>query len=276
MKYPVARSLLATLLLACGSSDAAGTPAPAGPQEAATAFDQEHTLWTGILRARVHEDGFDYGGLKKDPAPLQAYLKALHAVTPAQLNGWSQPQRFAFWINAYNAHTIQKVVENYPIDSIKDLSGALGLSSVFDKEFIPMRAFHPDGKAEDLSLNDIEHGILRKQFKDARVHAAINCASHSCPRLRNEAFVASRLDEQLDQQMRTFVNDPVRNHIDPARKELAVSEIFKWFSEDFERDAHSVKEFLIRYAPPEEADFIRSTRMSYLDYGWKLNDSPSE
>jgi len=168
------------------------------------------------------------------------------------------------------------VIDNYPLKSIRKLDGAFGLKGVFDKDFIPMKAHHPEGKDEELSLNDIEHGILRKKFRDARVHAAINCASKSCPPLRAEAFTAEKLDAQLDEQMRAFVNDPARNRIDPAKKELEISEIFKWFEEDFERDAKSVKEFLVRYVPPERAELVRNAKIRYLDYDWDLNDVPKK
>ena len=135
-----------------------------------------------------------------------------------------------------------------------------------------MKSLHPDGENEELALNDIEHKILRKRYKDARLHAAINCASASCPPLRNEAFTADKLDAQLDEQMRAFVNDAARNHVDPAQKKLELSEIFKWFAEDFERDAKSVQEFLIRFAPAEKAEFIRGAKIRYIDYDWSLNE----
>ncbi len=246
-------------------------------QEARAGFDQAHGAWTEVLRACVRDGGFDYALLKKDRSKLDAYLAAVHAVTPEELAGWSDEQRFAFWINVYNAHTIQKVVDHYPLESIKDLSGAFGLKSVFDKEFIPMRAHHPEaaqGTRDELSLNDIEHGILRPKFKDARVHAAINCASKSCPPLRDEAFVAERLGLQLDEQMRSFVNDPGSNRFDREKKELRLSEIFEWFAEDFERDAGSVREYLLRFAPREDEELIRSAKIEYLDYDWDLNDVP--
>jgi len=259
------------VLLGCALASAA-----LAGRGAQSSFDHGHALWTEVLRSCVRGDGFDYAKLKQDPAKLRAYLDALHAVTPAELAGWSEAQRFAFWINVYNAHTIQKVIENYPLKSIRKLDGAFGISTVFENRFIPMPAHHPEGKDDELALNDVEHKILRAQFKDARLHAAINCASKSCPPLRNEAFVAERLDQQLQEQMKTFVLDPARNHIDPAQKELAVSEIFKWFSEDFERDAKSVQEYLIRYVSPEQADFLRSAKLRYLDYDWDLNDVPKK
>ena len=256
-------SLSALLVLALPAAAAQGA-----------GFDHSHATWTEVLKGCVRDGGFDYAKLKQDRSSLDAYLGVLHAVTPEELAGWSEKQRFAFWINTYNAHCIQKVIDNHPLKSIRKLDGAFGINKVFDKGFIPMKAHHPDGKNEVLALNDIEHKILRKKFKDARVHAAINCASRSCPPLRDEAFTADELDAQLDEQMRAFVNDPSRNHLDPARKELELSEIFKWFAEDFERDSRSVKEFLIRFAPADKAEFIRAAKIRYLDYDWDLNDVP--
>jgi hypothetical protein len=242
-------------------------------QATKSAFDHGHAAWSKVLAASVRDGGFDYARLKKDRAEFDAYLGSLKAVTPAELEGWTKEQRFAFWINTYNAFCIQKVIDNYPLKSIRKLDGAFGITSVFEKAFIPLRAHHPDGKDEDLALNDIEHKILRVQFKDARLHAAINCASASCPPLRNEAFVAERLDAQLEEQMRTFVNDASRNTIDPAKKELALSSIFDWFAEDFERDAKSVKEYVARYAP-DKAEFVRGAKLRHRDYDWDLNDVP--
>jgi hypothetical protein len=239
-------------------------------------FDQEHALWTRVLQRFVRDDEFDYGGLQRDQDGLSAYLKQLHADSLEQLAKWTAEQRYAFWVNAYNAHTIQLVVGNYPLASIRKLDRALGLKSVFDKEFIPMKAHHPDGADDELSLNDIENEILRKKFKDARVHAAINCASVSCPPLRNEAFTASKLEAQLDGQMRAFVNDPDRNKIDAEQDQLQISEIFKWFKEDFERDSGSVREFLLRFAPDGDAELIREAKLRYIDYDWDLNDTRKE
>lgn len=269
--------LLALVLASC-SAPAVPTAHPAlasgtDPALPRAPFDQAHTLWDGILRAHVRGDDFDYGALAKAPDELYRYLGQLHAVTPAELAGWSREQRFAFWINAYNAHTVQKVVENYPLESIRKLDKAFGLKSVFDQAWIPMAAFHPDGKDDELSLNDIEHSILRPRFQDARVHAAINCAAESCPPLLNEAFVAERLDRQLESQMRAFVNDSSRNRFDRAEGVVRLSEIFKWFQEDFEHDAGSVVEYLLRFAPPEDAAFLRRAKVRYLDYSWDLNDA---
>jgi hypothetical protein len=262
------------VLLSCAlpgpPPDSPGAPRP---QAEARAFDHTHAAWTEILRSCVRADGVDYAALKEDPLRLERYLAELHAVTPDETLHWSEKQRFAFWINVYNAHTLQKVVQHYPLGSIRDLDTALGLKTVFDQDFIPMRGFHPDGKDRDLSLNDVEHGILRRKFKDARVHAAINCASASCPPLLGEAFVAERLDEQLDEAMRAFVTDGKRNHFLRDKNRLELSRIFEWFAEDFERDAGSVEEYLVRFAAPEDAEFVRQAKVSYLAYDWDLNDA---
>lgn len=266
---------------ACAAGPAASGPLDAPPpvalpSSAPRAFDHSHRLWDGILRRHVHGDAFDYAALAKDRGDLDAYLRTLHAVTPEQLASWSREQRFAFWINTYNAHTVQKVVDHYPIRSIKKLSGAFGLNSVFDDRFIDMPALHPAGKKKKLSLNDIEHEILRKRFKDARVHAAINCASRSCPPLRNEAFVADRLDRQLDEQMRAFLADSSRNRYDHAKGILWLSKVFDWFEEDFVRDRGSVRDYVLAYCPEDERDFVRNAKIRYLDYDWSLNDVPAE
>ncbi len=274
---------LATLTLAACAigSGASSDPTPArgasvaapAADETAAAFDHTHAAWTRVLAGTVRGDRFDYAALARDPAPLKRYLDALHAVTPEELAGWTREQRYAFWINAYNAHVVQKVVERYPIESIRDLDKALGLKSVFDQAWIPMEALHPTRPGSKLSLNDVENEILRERFQDARVHAAINCASLGCPPLLAEAFVPERLEAQLEQQMRAFVLDRERNRFDREKGVAQVSKIFEWFSGDFERDAGSVRDWLIRFSPPEDAAFLRGAKIRHQDYSWKLNDA---
>ncbi len=242
--------------------------------KATDGFDHTHALWTEVLKAHVKGDRFDYEALKRDPQKLRRYLDRLHAVTPAELASWTREQRYAFWINVYNAHTVDLIVGEYPLDSIRDLGGLF--SKVWDKEFIEMRAHHPDGKDDELSLDDVEHAILRPRFEDARIHAAVNCASIGCPPLRNEAFVAERLDAQLDEQMRAFLADESRNRFDRAGNRVRISKIFDWFAGDFERDAESVRAYLRRYHPGDDDAWIQDAKVDYLDYDWDLNDVPKE
>lgn len=239
---------------------------------ATESFDHEHKLWTELLAAHVAPAGFDYAALDKDRAKLDAYLAQLRAVTPAELAAWTREQRYAFWVNAYNANCVALVLTEYPIDSIKDLGG--WFSPVWKKSFIDMPSLHPSGKARKLSLDDIEHAILRPQFKDARVHAAINCASVSCPPLRNEAFVPARLDQQLDDSARKWLADPTRNRFDRTAARAELSEIFKWFEDDFTREG-GLQAWIAKFAPAEHAQWLSTASkldVRYLDYSWKLND----
>ena len=275
---PLVTPALVAALLAISSLTPAGWAAPGPADPPATRaveedFDHTHARWTAVLAQHVHGDRFDYAALRLDRTPLDDYIIQLRVVGADQLAGWTREQRYAFWINAYNAHVVQLVMDNYPLESIKDLGGLF--SPVWKKRFIKLKALHPGGSGKELSLNDIEHEILRPRFKDARVHAAINCASIGCPPLRSEAFVAERLDEQLDGQVRQWLADSNRNQYEPQEATLRVSEIFDWFEEDFERDAGSVRKWIARYAPPEEVEWLRATkqvRVKYLNYSWKLNE----
>jgi hypothetical protein len=244
-------------------------------QEPAGPFDHEHALWTDVVKEHVRGDRFDYQGLIEDRGKLDRYLQALHAVTPAELEGWKREQQMAFWINVYNAHIVHLVASNYPLENIKDLGGLF--SPVWKKEFIAMGAFDPDGKGEKLSLDEVEHEILRKRYPDARVHAAVNCASVSCPPLRAEAYVGERLQEQLDEMTRAWLADPSRNRFEPEKGRARVSAVFKWFREDFERDGGSLRKWLAKYAPPEAAEWLETAKkvdIDHLDYDWSLNDLP--
>ncbi len=244
-------------------------PAAARP---APEFDHSHALWTEILSEHVDGDRVDYAKLKQDHATLDRYLAALHAVKPDELASWTRDQQYAFWINAYNAHCVALVVSKHPVESIKDIGGLF--SSVFEKEFIDMPALHPLRKAKKLSLDDIEHEILRPKFKDSRTHAAVNCASLSCPPLRPEAFVAERLDEQLDEQVKRWLADPARNEFDETNSRIRVSKIFDWYEEDFVRDGGSIVGWIAKHAPEREAAWLKDAkvRVEFLDYSWKLND----
>lgn len=220
-----------------------------------------HEIWDGLLKKYVKADGFvDYKNFQRDTLELKRYLDLLASSHPAK--DWPRNEQMAYWINAYNAFTVQLILQNYPVKSIKDIKrGIAFVNSVWDIKFI-----HLGDKTYD--LNNIEHGILRPDFKDARVHAAINCASYSCPRLRTEAYTAAKLEAQLDDAMRSFINDPLRNKVSPKKAEI--SEIFNWFGGDFKRDAGSVRSFLKKYA---KAGIREDTPVSYIDYDWRLNEA---
>lgn len=250
---------------------------------AASAFDHQHTPWTRLLASHVvtSPDGrasrVRYAAFATDRPALQAYLATLSAVTPTEYQGWTRPQRLAFLINAYNAFTIELVLTRYPrLDSIRDL-GSL-FRSPWRIAFVPLLG-------DVRSLDDIEHGLIRAPgtFDDPRIHGAVNCASIGCPMLAPEAYVADRLDAQLDDAMARFLADRSRNRFDPGRGRLEVSRIFAWYRDDFERGArglHRLQDLFARHADrlaDREADRRRlregQAPIEFLDYDWRLNDA---
>ncbi|MEM6268461.1 MAG: DUF547 domain-containing protein [Bacteroidota bacterium] len=214
------------------------------------------------MQQHVSPDGVvDYRGFIRDRVALRAYLDLL-AAHPPERKTWTDDERKAYWINAYNAFTVDIVTRNYPVASIKDIGPALSIpfvNSVWDIKFIRIGE-------ERLDLNNIEHRKLRKGFGDARIHFAIVCASASCPRLRNEAFVAERLDQQLDAQARAFINDEFRNRIRP--NELELSKIFSWFKGDFTQETDLIG-YLQAYT---EIELNPRAKIASKKYDWGLNE----
>jgi hypothetical protein len=187
-------------------------------------------------------------------------------VTAAEYDAWTREQKLAYWINVYNAFTVRLVVDHYPLRSIRSIGVLPG--SAFRKSFIPMKSL----RGRKLSLDDVEHEILRREFDEPRIHFAIVCASLSCPVLRGEAYRARELDSQLDHAAREFVRDPRRNRFDAGAGIFHASAIFKWFREDFERGG-SLRSFLSSYTDRAAAAALRNgdARIEYLDYDWSLN-----
>ena len=250
--------------------------------QATPGFDHSHAAWTNLLRKHVRlvrggqASQVSYAGFATDRAALRAYLDSLSAVTPATFAGWTTPERQAFLINAYNAFTVERVLTRYPdLKSIRDL-GTL-LASPWRPRWIPLLG-------SKVSLDDIEHAMLRKRgdYDDPRVHFAVNCASIGCPALREEAFVAARLDAQLDEQTLRFMGDRTRNRWNAARGRLELSKIFDWYGEDFRlghRGIASLAAFAARHADaladtPSDRERIRSGRVdiAFIEYDWALND----
>lgn len=174
--------------------------------------------------------------------------------------------RLAFWINAYNVLVIDLVVRNYPIDDIRDLGGLL--TPVWKLE-----AGRVGGRP--VTLHEIEHGVLRP-LGDPRIHAALVCASTSCPSLRREPYSAERIPDQLEDAMQAFLADPRKGlAVDRARRRVRLSRIFDWFEEDFEA-AGGPLEYVSRKAPKSERSWLakppEGLRRDYFDYDWTLND----
>jgi hypothetical protein len=230
------------------------------PSQKTAAATVDHEIWAELLGKYVKPGGVDYTGFKSEEGKLDQYLKVLEHT---DLKTLSHNELFAFYINAYNAWTIKLILSAYPgVKSIKDLGNFF--KSPWEKKFV-----HING--EVVTLDYIEHHILRPQFKDPRVHFAINCSAASCPPLRPEPYLGSTLDQQLDQSTRSFINNP--NSYRFEGDTLYVSRIFEWFSEDFNGD---VVGFYLKYAQDglkeklaEKKDVIQ---VKYLPYDWSLND----
>jgi hypothetical protein len=238
------------------------------------AFDHTHKAWDVLLRKHVvlldggKASRLDYAGMAQERGALRAYLEKLSEVGEGEFSSWSEPEQVAFLVNAYNAFTAEKILTRYPnLESIWDFGRFF--ANPFRDEFFTLLG-------RKTSLDGIEHGILRKRYREPRIHYAVNCASVGCPMLREEAYVAVNLEKQLEEQARRFLSDRTRNRLRAGR--LEVSKIFEWFREDFE----PLEGHLARYAatladnaPDRDKVAARALPISFLDYDWSLNDSRS-
>jgi hypothetical protein len=229
---------------------------------ACLAFD--HQAWDALLRKHVVVLGggkastVRYEAMARDRAALRAYLASLSAVGEKAYEGWPPAEQMAFLINAYNAFTVEKILTRYPdLRSIWDFGKLFG--NPFKDEFFSLLG-------RRMSLDGIEHGILRKRYREPRIHFAVNCASVGCPMLREEAYAAARLETQLEEQALRFLSDRSRNRFAAGR--LEVSKIFDWFKEDFApREAYFARYATALGAPPG------AIPVTFLDYDWSLNAS---
>lgn len=212
---------------------------------------QDHKAWDGLLKAHVNEAGnVNYKALKENPQALNSYLSDLSDNPPKDSD--SRNQKLAYWINAYNAFTLKLIVDHYPLKSIKDIKNP------WDKKFFKIGD-------TDMSLNHIEHEILRK-MNAPRIHFAIVCASYSCPKLQNEAFNAANLEQQLTDATKEFLADRNRNEI--SEKSIKISKIFDWFAKDFKNDGGLI-DFLNQYS---DITISSKAKKRFKDYNWALND----
>ena len=213
------------------SASVAAVLLSAGTANAGSGFAYKH--YSAVLSRYVNDRGLvDYSDLKTHPDELEAYAGELSSLDPAVYAGWNDPQKIAFWINAYNGLTLKLIVDHYPINSSLLRSVVYPKNSIMQ---IPGRwtkiTFEVMG--EPMTLDEIEHQVLRAKFDEPRIHMALVCAALSCPRLRNEPFVAERLDGQLDDQTREFLADKNKFRIDREKGAVYLSSIFDWFKGDF-------------------------------------------
>ncbi len=212
----------------------------------------EHQIWDDLLKKYVSSTGqVDYKNIRNHRAILDQYLKQLKQ-NPVQ-DSWTKPQQLAYWINAYNAFTVDLIIRNYPLKSIMDME------KPWDQKFIQLGD-------RSYSLNEIEHEIVRPSFNDARVHFAFVCAAVSCPKLLNIAYLPQKLDQQLDAQTRYFLNTSGKNQLSPNL--VKVSHLFDWYAEDFTSQGTLI-EFLNKYSSQE---ISAGAKVEFLEYDWELNE----
>lgn len=246
-----------------------------------------YTPYAVVLKAYVDDRGLvDYRRLKADHQRLDVFVQAVAALDPHTYEQWSNAEKIAFWINAYNALTVKAIVSHYPIKP------RFGFSLIYPKNSIRQipgvwdeLTFEVMGRA--MTLDEIEHDVLRAKFHEPRIHMALVCAAMGCPPLRNEPYVGDRLDEQLDDQARRFLSNPGKFRIDRRRGLVYLSSIFKWFGSDFvnqygtderfpghRREERAVLHFISRYLDPADREYLEkgAYKIEYLDYDWSLNE----
>jgi Protein of unknown function, DUF547 len=241
-------------------------------EDAASTTAVDHSAWAKLLTQYLKPataDGpsrLDYAGFKKTGrADLASYLGTLQQIEPAKL---TRAEQFAFWINLYNAVTVAAVLDKYPVKSIKDV--ALGGSIAANFSGGPWDAKLATISGVALSLNDIEHQILRPIARDPRIHYAVNCASIGCPSLLGQPFTGRELNAMLDTAARGYINSP--NGVRVADGKITVSSIFDWYKADF-GDFKSLRKHLASFAEPELAKAIKAASRFSYGYDWKLNDT---
>jgi hypothetical protein len=268
--FPSRRSALIAIALCCASLPRQAVAA--GKSASAVGFD----VFDRLLRRYVvpGHDGVnrvDYGGLaanKADRSGLRRFIEAQSTVNPTEM---SAAEAFAYWANLYNALTLDVVLNAYPVTSIRNIKSR-GAGFDLKALFGPWRTKLVTVAGRRLSLDDIEHEIMRPTFRDPRVHIAVNCAAVGCPNLWPQAWRAASLNDDLDRAARTYVNHPRGALVQPDGS-LTVSSIYKSYAEDFGGTDTAIIEHLKKYARPEFAAEIKPTaRLVSHRYDWSLND----
>ncbi|MEL6298437.1 MAG: DUF547 domain-containing protein [Pseudomonadota bacterium] len=281
------RSGLTTLGLVAGALAAvaiSAAPARANVTEAFSAHSAgsevtvDHSAWTELLQKYVKptESGLnrvDYGGFKSGGhKALKAYVAKLEGVDPTKLD---RAEQFAFWANLYNAKTIDVVLDAYPVKSIREIQIGGGLLGFLKKSAGaggPWKAEIMKVNGQALSLDNVEHDIMRKVFNDPRVHYAVNCASIGCPNLQTKAFTGATLEEQLDAGAKAFVNSPRGFRSEDGA--ITASSIYSWFQVDFGGTEAGVLAHAMKYATDETKKMLSGkTDIASFKYDWALNDT---
>jgi hypothetical protein len=221
------------------------------------AAQPDHSIWDRYLGDYVSSSGtVDYKGMKLRTDTLDAYLKEL--MNNPVASDWTKNQKMAYYINAYNAYTVKFVLEKYPVESVKDIS--FSGKDIWNFRMVML------GGTTNQTLNGLENDILRK-MGDARIHFAINCASYSCPKLLNKAYMPDKLNSQLTAATKGFINDTKHNVI--SEKKIQISELFSWYAADFQTETSTLIDFLNQYST---VTINKDAKIEYMPYNWSLND----
>ncbi len=238
-------------------------PKPYGPKV-------DHALFDAVLKEHVDEHGWvDYAALKQDPAKLDAYIDQVGKV---DFEALGRNQKLALLINAYNAFTLKLIIDNYPVDTIRTIDGRK-----------PWHTRRWQVGDHQWTLHEIEHDQIRPHFYEPRIHFAVVCAAIGCPPLRNEAYSADRIEQQLAEQT-AYVHDPAKQRWyklvsadDDGRSTLHLTQLYKWYGHDFKQVAGSVLRYVAAQRPSDELNQLLKDgktvpRVEYLEYDWTLND----
>jgi len=251
----------------------------------------DYSNFAEALKINVDDVGMiNYRKLKAEPQKLLAFITELQNLDRKDFDKWSDNEKIAFWLNAYNALTLKAIIDNYPIKSsffrsrIYPKNSIRQIAGVWDKiEFIVM--------GQKLTLGHIEHKILRVQFDEPRIHMAMVCAAIGCPPLRNGPYTGNKLDEQLDDQTSRFLANSAKFKIERANDRLYLSPIFKWFANDFikkhgtqksigkhNKEESAVLNFIASYLSQAEKNFVLAGKfkIKYLKYDWSLNEKQAK
>jgi hypothetical protein len=237
---------------------------PVAPQP--VEYDHNHTVLGNVLEGVVDFGLVDYDQLLRRRVALEGYLLASARVPRPQFDQWQKAERMAFLLNIYNATTLKLLADHYPLKSIKDIST---FPSVWKLKVV--RLF-----GDKYSLDDLEHGMIREQFKSPQIHFALVCGARSCPPLRKEPYTAPRLETQFREQAQVFLRDAERNRVDLETRIIHLSPLFKWYAEDFGQTEEDLRRFIAPHLSAEDRLSLEGGgfRIEYTDYDWTLNRQP--
>jgi hypothetical protein len=274
--YRLPFSLLLLLVTGCqnAASEFSKTPTNTPTQLSNSTQSVNPQPYAQTLTTYVNTQGLvNYTALQTQRQFLDTFNQSLAAMPLSTYQAWPEAEKIAFLLNSYNSLTLASIIDQQPIKaSIRDIPGVW-----------KGRRFAVAGQS--LTLDEIEHQILRKQFQEPRIHVALVCAAQSCPPLRQEPYQADRLDQQLDDQVRRFLASPHGFKLDRKESKVYLSQIFQWFGEDWEpkfaveqgftgsRKERAVLNFIAPYLTPDDRTYLEqgNYKIQYLEYDWRLN-----